>query len=112
MSPWKEDCSTLYDGPRGLQEEVSGWTCGVRTDSFWHTFTIGCNLWPSIEGQLALVLDSHTLLCGGVGLEGLIQRLVELRLAMDLTISLIVGLIVDLTIDLTVDLTINLSIKL
>lgn len=66
------------------------------------TFTIGSDLWPGAERQLTVCLDVLTLFCGGVGVERLLKRLVELRLAIDLTIG--VGLSLDLTVSLTIDI--------
>jgi hypothetical protein len=74
----------------------------------WLTFTIGCNLWPSIEGQFALGLNVGTLFCGGISLKWLVQGLV--KLAFGATIDLAIGLAVDLWSNLVIDFAISLVI--
>jgi hypothetical protein len=87
-------------------------------------------LWPGIESQLALGLDGGTLLCSRIGVEGLIQRLIELslgpavglainldidmaiRLAVSQPINFDVGQTVSLGIDLNVSLAVDLNVSL
>jgi hypothetical protein len=79
-------------------------------------------LWPGIESQLALSLDGGTLLCSRIGVEGLIQRLIELSLGaaiglaisldIDMAISLTVGQPIDLDVGLTVSLAVDLNVSL
>lgn len=81
-------------------------------DTIGHTFTIGCDLWPYLEGQLAVSLDVCALLCGWVGIEGHIKRLVELGLAVDLTIGLGLDFTVGVAIGLAIDICNRLGLDL